>query len=602
MRLSGTRPFSFRCIRSRCLVQAILLICLIVMFFAPALAQEETGKREEHILATAREAWLEGNSVQALDILTDGVQAFPQFIDFQKLRGDILTTVRRNEEALEAYENVLQHDPGSLGVRWSKWSLLIRMGQPDMAIEEFQRIAKQDGQNPLVHVRLAHELRTLDRLEESAKEYKLATELVPDLPGWRLSLARALFDILKYDEARKEVETVMRMVPRGSPVEIAARNLLMVVYGATKERGRRFQPIYSPDGTASDYKEWGLIRNQAWKLYATGRFQEAEPVLRQVLALRPTDHRAAYELGVTLMELGQYEEAIQLLQKGIDLGPASGTFSEMFLDSVFRIGQSLFHLERWEEALLHFEILQELSPDPLDNPESDTMPAEGVAENPDDPPAIPGIPLLDQEKVAMWIEKIRPHVPQSEAPLQEVQAKPDSAASPDSSGEPSQELNLKPPKVSQPIHTRASLMGRDADFSWFRFVIPSKMIFRDDMLAGSHDFIPLDPGDTFLPTQQDLYLVFALATPSYDEVVLTTECFLETSTITPNQSGLAQDQVVMSMNEQSGYFRLRAPREGWPPGLYRCGLFVGNEVSAYNHADEVRFRIVPPDHHLVSSP
>jgi len=57
-----------------------------------------------------------------------------------------------------------------------------------------------------------------------------------------------------------------------------------------------------------------------------------------------------------------------------------------------------------------------------------------------------------------------------------------------------------------------------------------------------------------------------------------------------------------TLNEQSGYFRLRAPREGWPPGLYRCGLFVGNEVSAYNHADEVRFRIVHPDHHLVSSP
>lgn len=575
---------------------------LTILFLGTAPAQEELGKPEEHILAAAREAWLDGNAIQALDVLTDGVRTFPHVLDFHKLRGDILTTVRRNEEALEAYETVLKQDPQSLGVRWSKWSLLIRMNQQDLAIEELQRIAKQDEQNPLVHLRLAHELRTLDRLEESAKAYRSAVELVPDLPGWRLSLARGLFDILQYDEARKEVEAVMRMVSRGSPVEIAARNLLMVVYGATKERGRRFQPIYSPDGTASDYKEWGLIRNEAWKLYATGRFQEAEPVLRQVLALRPTDHRAAYELGVTLMELGQYEEAIQLLQKGIDLGPSSGSFSEMFLDSVFRIGQSLFYLERWEEALLHFEILQELSPEPLETAEPGAEAAEGVAENPDEPPAIPGVPLLDQEKVAMWIEKVRPHVPEPEQPVQEVQAKPDSSASNDSGGESSQELNLKPPKISQPIHTRASLMGRDADFSWFRFVIPSKMIFRDDMLAGSHDFIPLDPGDTFLPTQQDLYLVFALATPSYDEVVLTTECFLETSTITPNQSGLAQDQVVMSMNEQSGYFRLRAPREGWTPGLYRCGLFVGNEVSAYNHADEVRFRIVPPEHHLVSSP
>ncbi|MGD9850571.1 MAG: tetratricopeptide repeat protein [Nitrospirales bacterium] len=576
-------------------------ICLIVTFVGTSLAQPETVSPEENILAIAKAAWLKGASVHALDILNDGLQTFPQFFRFEKLRGDILATVRQNQEALEAYEKVLGQAPQSLDVRWSKWSLLVRSGQADLAIEEFQRIASVDTQNPLVHLRLAQELRTLDRLEESVKEYELASALVPELPGWRLSLARALFDVLQYEEARKEVEVVMRMVSRGSPVEIAARNLLMIVYGATKERGRRFQPIYSPDGSSSDHKEWGLIRNQAWELYANGRFQEAEPVLRQVVNLRPTDYRATYELGVTLMELGQYEEAVQFLQKAIDLGPISGTLSEIFLDSVFRIGQSLVHLERWEEAMLHFEILQELSPSPPENPEPTKVPGEGVEENPDDPPVIPGIPVLDQEKVAMWLERIRPHIPQSEKHPQEAKRTPDPTTSSGSDNEGSQELNLKPPKVSQPIPIRASLMGRDADFSWFRFVIPSKMIFRDDMLMGSHDFIPLDPGDTFLPTQQDLYLVFALATPSYDEVPLTTECFLETSAISPNQSALAQDQVVMSMNEQSGYFRLRVPQGGWPLGLYRCGLFVGDEVSAYNHTDEVRFRIVHPSNHLVSA-
>jgi hypothetical protein len=51
----------------------------------------------------------------------------------------------------------------------------------------------------------------------------------------------------------------------------------------------------------------------------------------------------------------------------------------------------------------------------------------------------------------------------------------------------------------------------------------------------------------------------------------------------------------MTTNEQSGYFRFQILPEGWKPGLYRCGLFVGDEVSAYNQVDEVRFRIVPQD-------
>jgi hypothetical protein len=48
------------------------------------------------------------------------------------------------------------------------------------------------------------------------------------------------------------------------------------------------------------------------------------------------------------------------------------------------------------------------------------------------------------------------------------------------------------------------------------------------------------------------------------------------------------------MNDQSGYFMLIPPKTGWKPGLYRCGLFVGERVSAYTNVDEVRFRIVEP--------
>ncbi len=53
----------------------------------------------------------------------------------------------------------------------------------------------------------------------------------------------------------------------------------------------------------------------------------------------------------------------------------------------------------------------------------------------------------------------------------------------------------------------------------------------------------------------------------------------------------------MAMNEQSGYFIVSPPETGWTPGLYRCGLFVGDEMTAYTHSDEVRFRILDPTDH-----
>ena len=49
-----------------------------------------------------------------------------------------------------------------------------------------------------------------------------------------------------------------------------------------------------------------------------------------------------------------------------------------------------------------------------------------------------------------------------------------------------------------------------------------------------------------------------------------------------------------AMNDQSGYFLLTRPPNGWTNGLYRCGLFAGEKTSAYTLVDEVRFRIVAP--------
>ncbi len=71
-------------------------------------------------------------------------------------------------------------------------------------------------------------------------------------------------------------------------------------------------------------------------------------------------------------------------------------------------------------------------------------------------------------------------------------------------------------------------MGRDTQSSWFRFVIPAGTVVRDDLQAGSHEFIPIPSGDTFMSTQEEIYLVFELKTASYDDIVLTAEGRLET--------------------------------------------------------------------------
>jgi len=325
------------------------------------------------------------------------------------------------------------------------------------------------------------------------------------------------------------------------------------------------------------------MRADAWRMFVAGRYGEAEPMYRKLLELNPRDPSATHQFGLTLMQLGKCEEALPVFGKVSDLDPTE----DQYADIVFRMGQCLVELERWEEAFMHFHTLYEKAVlFDLQNKDN-ALP--------------PGTRVLDRRKILRWLDKVRPHVP---AELADLKTEPSSETAPSPDPKPAdagptkeemeQVLNRLKPEPA--LDTGGTLAGRDADFSWFRFVIPAGKVMRDDLPTGQHDFIPLNPSDSFPHTQQEIYLVFRLVSDSYDAVPLATQCFLETSEAMGQARVLAQDHVLMAMSDQSGYFRLVAPERGWTPGLYRCGLFAGERTSAYTQADEVRFRIIHANH------
>lgn len=569
--------------RSRILIGFLSLeLCCGSVFVsqAPAAGLDVQDSADRQIIDRAKSDWESGSITPALEALDQGLEANPEAVTLYKLRGDILTTSRASQEALQAYDAVLGRQPSALDVRWAKWSLLVRSGRGDESIEELRRIAGVDTQNPLIHFRLARELRKLDRLEASLESYKHAVELAPDMYAWRLALARARFDVLDYEGATSDVQYVLDHIPDGSPLELPANTLATVFHGHSQDRGRRFDPVFTPkDITPDQLKQWALMRADAWRMFVAGRYREAEPMYRRLLELNPRDPSATHQFGLTLMQVGKCEEALPVFGKVSDLDPTEDQYS----DIVFRMGQCLVELERWDEAFMHFHSLHEQAVQFEAQNKNNALP--------------PGTRVLDQKKLSRWLERVRPHVSaelaavdagkDSVAPAAEPQASPDAAPTKE---EVEAVLNrLKPERA---LDTGGTLVGRDADFSWFRFVIPAGKVMRDDLPTGQHDFIPLNPSDSFPTTQQEIYLVFRLVSDSYDAVPLATQCFLEGAEALGQSRTIAQDQVLMAMSDQSGYFRLTAPERGWTPGLYRCGLFAGERTSAYTQADEVRFRII----------
>lgn len=559
-------------------VGAVLVILLVSVLAAGpcAAADNEARPSAERVAEQAKAVWESGAPLAALELLDQATQADPEALALHKLRGDILATFRGPKEAVQAYDLVLATQPAALDVRWAKWSVLVWWGQDNEAIAELRRIAHIDRRNPLIHFRLAQELRKIDRLEESLESYTQAVHLMSDMLSWRLALARARFDVLDYQGAEAEVQTVLQRLPPGSPLEIPAKNQLAQLY-ESMERGRRFTPVLTPGATAAQLKEWAEIRADAWRLFVAGRYGEAEPMYRKLLVLNPKDALATHQLGITLMQLGRCEEALAVFGNISNLDPSE----EDYADTTYRMGQCLVELKRWEDAFLHFQTLYDAAVEFEEANKNIALPA--------------GTKVLSKEKISRWLDKVRPHIPE----LAALQAEAEKAAGSSSKSVPSAEPSetalyakaVAPVKPQRVLDTSAALMGRDSDFSWFRFVIPAAKVVRDDSPTGAHDFIPLSPGDTFSAAQGEIYLVFRLVSESFDAVPLTARCVLESADSTEPQPVIVQDHVLTSMNDQSGYFMLSRPQGGWPTGLYRCGLFAGERTSAYTLADEVRFRI-----------
>ena len=565
--------------RPRSGVALVMIVLTLVLMANPcAAADDETRPLVDEVVEHAKAVWDRGAVTTALEILDQGLGVHPEAVTLHKVRGDILSTFRNPQEAVQAYDRVLAAQPAALDVRWAKWGLLVRWGQEGEAIAELHNIAGIDAKNPLIHWRLAQELRKLDRLEESLESYKQAVQRMPDLLSWQLALARARFDVLDYQGADADLRHVLQHVPSGAPLELPAKNQLAQLH-ESMERGRRFQPALTPAATATQLKEWAAIRSDAWKLFEAGRFQDAEPVYRRLLALNPDDPISTHQLGLTLMQLGQCKEALAVFGNLSNLNPSE----EDFADTTYRMGQCYVELERWEEAFVHFQILYDAA-------------VEFERANKDVPfPA--GTRVLAKEKIARWLEKVRPHVPEL-VKLKEEEAKAEKQSG-DATSAPWEEAlyakaveRLKPQKT---LETGAAIVGRDADFSWFRFVIPATKVVRDDSPTGAHEFIPLYPGDTFPTTQSEIYLIFRLVSDSFDAVPLTARCGLETSDMAEDPQTTVQDHVMTTTNDRSGYFLLTPPKSSWTPGYYRCGLFAGEQTSAYSYVDEVRFRIVEPN-------
>jgi tetratricopeptide (TPR) repeat protein len=528
------------------------------------------------LIAELSQAWQQGRSKHISDRFDEALQLIPQDYRVHKAYGDFLTANRLNQEALAAYRRAAELAPNAIEVHWATWSLLDRMAAQDRAILSLKEIVRLDPANPLAHLRLAKTLQNEDRLEEAVESFRRTVDLAPEQLAYRLPYARALYDVLQYEHARQEVETVLARSPKDSPEAASAQNLLSLVRGESSDKGRRAvtnQNITIPGvDMAVRGKKWALTRDRAWQLMREERYADAEPVLREVVAIMPEDYKAHYDLGLTLMELGRYEEAIASFREGIRISK----FGEWYPDSLFQIGICLSKLGRWEAAASRFERVLKIQDWQKEDGYGMTFPDVGAVKA-----ALAGV--TGRLQSAPQSNPVMSSPPESAIEL----VRPRSETEPRLATGPSRPL---PDAV--PLPTQVTPLEVGVAQGWFRQMVPARGVVQDDLPTGLQEFIPINPTDTFLPNDPEIIIVFTLTSIPYDEITLTSRWRAERAGTLPPNTMIGTDVALLTFNDKSGYVRLKRPQGGWPIGAYRVDFYVGDQVNAYSHTAAARFRVV----------
>jgi tetratricopeptide (TPR) repeat protein len=279
----------------------------------------EFAKNDPEVISRVADYYVVSRQVKA---------AIPLYLDVLELKSDgeedpSLSSVRdklarsflvagQRKEAIEVLEQIVKENP----MRFETYELLGQLyeeeGNLERALASYQQSILLDPAQPLNHLRVAEMLLRLKKYSEAIILLEEARKRFRDLPQITYSLAIALSQAKRHQEALTRFEEALH------EAEINNEELL--------------------NGTF--FFNYGAAAEQA------GLLEKSEELLRKAIEMDPSTAAAAYNyLGYMWVDRGQrLEEAGELIRRALQSEPENGAY----LDS---LGWYYFKKGEYEQAL-----------------------------------------------------------------------------------------------------------------------------------------------------------------------------------------------------------------------------------------------------------
>lgn len=186
-----------------------------------------------------------------------------------------------------------------------------------MSIEQAREQAQQEALEQPGYKELGEgrELLEAGKTEEARAKFLEAVRVKPDLHlGWQ-QLAVLDFDAGKNAEALKEAERCLQASPNFAPcLAIAANSSQALGDKAKYDQYIAAYKLANPTDPA-------MLYNDVVPLLNSGKLDEAQPLLQEILEIDPDFADALYQLAIIHINKGEYKESKALLDRFLKVAP-----------------------------------------------------------------------------------------------------------------------------------------------------------------------------------------------------------------------------------------------------------------------------------------
>src|SRR5207249_1638378 len=261
-------------------------------------------------LAVETENWDE-----AITRLTKAVELDPDHDGAWTALGYVYETRHQPEDAIKVYRKAMQANPDNPGFVERLSDLLIRLGRFNEAQSEVETLAEAAPRDARVWLKLGAVYYEQKMWERAADSFRRAVVLEPSNLRARYFLATSLMDAGRDDDARGELERILRLDPRS----VDARVQLGFLHGRGKRYDQAIAVLREAVNIEPRRPELFLYLGSAY--FRAKQYDRAVETLKEGLSLDEKQKDLIFQLGVVYEKQQKFDDAVKLFRRVIVLDP-----------------------------------------------------------------------------------------------------------------------------------------------------------------------------------------------------------------------------------------------------------------------------------------